>query len=489
MTGPNPAADLTQARLAIRSGAVLIAVPSAIVLVTQLAGGIPVLDVRVGFNVLSIVVAAALWWGFDALWRRLGIGRWPRWVWVACTLLIPAFYLAVLPASARVAPDNGPGAPYGYVGTVFLAFAWIGASQPRGAAIAMAPFAALCLYDTLDHVPGTVDQGWMVLVLVPFAVTIGEVMAWTAESFRRAQQLERRRARDLERLADSVARIRGQESLEQAATVLAEVALGSFHGDHASVLVDPDGRDPVVVQVGRPECAPSLDMPALLRSFVTSREVVLRPGDPTTKRPTLLTLPLIGRSGPIGALCVTQSGPTDRFSRFSAQLFAAQAGAALEQRQTMDSLVADAEMDPLTGVGNRRRAARLLASLDDGDALALVDLDDFKTINDREGHVAGDRFLVQVAAHLAVMLRTSDEVARFGGDEFLVVMRGVGPEAISIAERIVEGWRGEAEGLTVSVGVAVHTTARTPDETLELADGALYAAKAAGRDQALLSSS
>ena len=91
-----------------------------------------------------------------------------------------------------------------------------------------------------------------------------------------------------------------------------------------------------------------------------------------------------------------------------------------------------ADTDALTGIANRAAFTRLLdATLADsqataaGVALLLIDLDDFKTVNDNLGHPAGDALLIEVARRLAEAVRPGDEVARLGGDEFAVIARGV----------------------------------------------------------------
>ena len=79
--------------------------------------------------------------------------------------------------------------------------------------------------------------------------------------------------------------------------------------------------------------------------------------------------------------------------------------------------------DDLTGLGNRRRANSLLDSLDDGDALAILDLDHFKRVNDTLGHHRGDEVLQELGEFLLRTVRDHDTVARYGGEEFIVVIR------------------------------------------------------------------
>jgi two-component system, cell cycle response regulator len=154
--------------------------------------------------------------------------------------------------------------------------------------------------------------------------------------------------------------------------------------------------------------------------------------------------------------------------------------------------------DPLTGLYNQRYLRRHLSSLIDSGqgrqlAVLMVDVDHFKSVNDRYGHASGDRALRLIADSLRVNTRVFDSVARYGGEEFVVVMPGTGPaEAAAAAERlrlavqeiefnVTEGGR---TPLTVSVGVACTPTATdSPEVLLQAADAALYDAKRNGRNR------
>jgi diguanylate cyclase (GGDEF)-like protein len=139
--------------------------------------------------------------------------------------------------------------------------------------------------------------------------------------------------------------------------------------------------------------------------------------------------------------------------------------------------------DDLTGVGNRRRANLLLESMAPGDGLLLLDLDHFKAVNDRRGHAEGDRILSALGDYLRSAVREADTVARFGGEEFLVLLRGSGDQVGDAGTRLLEGWRAEGAGVTLSAGAAVHTDSRGPSDTFKATDRALYRAKDCGRDR------
>lgn len=152
-----------------------------------------------------------------------------------------------------------------------------------------------------------------------------------------------------------------------------------------------------------------------------------------------------------------------------------------------------AQTDTLTGVGNRRWAMSMLpARLPVGSAIAQLDLDHFKHINDRFGHAAGDRVLVATADALRHQLRDSDLLARMGGEEFLVYLPDASANAASaIAQRLcgaVQQIRlselGEDIPITVSIGLACVTSpSGTWADWLAAADRALYDAKRAGRNR------
>jgi diguanylate cyclase (GGDEF)-like protein len=139
--------------------------------------------------------------------------------------------------------------------------------------------------------------------------------------------------------------------------------------------------------------------------------------------------------------------------------------------------------DELTGLGNRRASNRALAGLRPGDAVAMLDRDGFKDLNDTLGHAAGDDVLRRFAAVLSASLRDEDVAVRFGGDEFLMVLRGAGEQAQAIVERLTSRWLEEASAVTFSAGVAVAGEDEPSLSVLGRADEALYVAKRTGRDR------
>ncbi len=139
--------------------------------------------------------------------------------------------------------------------------------------------------------------------------------------------------------------------------------------------------------------------------------------------------------------------------------------------------------DDLTGLGNRRRANTLIDGIQPGDTLVLLDLDHFKAVNDAQGHAAGDQVLIELGSYLRGAVRDADCVARFGGEEFLILLRNAGDDASAIIERLLAGWRRSGCGVTLSAGAALHVAGCGPAATLKRADALLYQAKAEGRDR------
>lgn len=153
------------------------------------------------------------------------------------------------------------------------------------------------------------------------------------------------------------------------------------------------------------------------------------------------------------------------------------------QQETLAILAAANLTDALTGVGNRRSADLLLHSLQPGDALAILDLDHFKRVNDRLGHLAGDDVLSALGWYLRDFVRHGDDVARFGGEEFVVLLRAAGSSGGATIQRLLDGWRHTNPSTTLSAGLAVHDATDDAAGTFSKADAALYSAKLAGRDR------
>jgi len=213
----------------------------------------------------------------------------------------------------------------------------------------------------------------------------------------------------------------------------------------------------------------------------------------------LIMLPLVAKGAAIGVVEITSVGrATDEPGRITlARTMAHEAAMALENARVYEAARNLADRDPLTGYFNHRylherlaeevvRAIRTRRPV----SVVMLDLDDFKLVNDTFGHVYGDRVLVYVGETIRASLRESDVAARYGGDEFAVILpETTVHEAAGVAERILAAFRDHpfsADGRTplpvgVSIGIATYPgDGRTATELIAAADTGLYAAKAEG---------
>jgi diguanylate cyclase (GGDEF)-like protein len=185
-----------------------------------------------------------------------------------------------------------------------------------------------------------------------------------------------------------------------------------------------------------------------------------------------------------------------------AESFASSVGhvlaAAVKRHRDEEELRHQSLHDPLTGLANRtllddRITKGLQRRRDPGStvALAFVDLDDFKAVNDTHGHAVGDEVLRVVADRLRNCVRAADTVARFAGDEFVVLLEAVDePTALDLADRILAELRtpiaavGQVLTVTASAGLALaDADTRDADDLLRAADAAMYRGKQRGRDR------
>jgi diguanylate cyclase (GGDEF)-like protein len=189
-----------------------------------------------------------------------------------------------------------------------------------------------------------------------------------------------------------------------------------------------------------------------------------------------------------------------RFMLEQGRLLSAREAAALraerdraELQRRHEALQESATRDPLTGLLNRAAMDRLIEDAKTRDpeerapyCLLMIDIDYFKQINDRHGHLLGDEALRAVAAAVTASIRKGDVAVRYGGEEFLVVLPGTElAGAAEVAHRIREAVAATVMPfhLTVSVGVAAgDPVVDRPEQTFDRADQALYRAKARGRD-------
>ena len=479
----NGVAEFLSQRLTARLGAVLF-VLSGVVTLANLALPSPTprhIPAMIVIGLTAVAVGAVAWFL-----------PWHRWRRSATLPLVPmAFAMIAAGGTASLRP-------WSYAVYWVVVFVWLGVAQPRWTSLKFAPVAIVGYvvpFLLVDH--GGIDAFTSVAVVIPVCLLVGESLSWISGMLRRAERLDLRRMADMESLLDATVALARQDEAVGAANLVAELAVRLLRAEAAVVLLaDADG-----VLRGTGGCRwhgrfQSLEarwLDGAAREALDSGEVVVHHGGVVGQltraaggAPSLF-LPLLGSSGALGVLLVAFPTGTrlelDGFAEGLTRTFATQASLAFERLQATQVLLDASMRDALTGVGNRRQADALLAQLKPGDAVVLLDLDKFKAVNDSFGHATGDECLVALAGYLDRSLRDGDAVARFGGEEFLLVLRHAGATgAVAVVERLAEGWRRTSPITTFSAGLAIHLADARPEATLIAADRALYRAKDDGRD-------
>jgi diguanylate cyclase (GGDEF)-like protein len=224
------------------------------------------------------------------------------------------------------------------------------------------------------------------------------------------------------------------------------------------------------------------------------------------RTPSFLAVPILAQSGPLGVLSVADridGQPFERRDLLVLRSLAASAALALQAHELSKQagvLQQWATVDPVTGLFNRHSFERRLEEeIQRGRrhglplSLLLMDVDDFKRINDTQGHQAGDAALRLLGGIIRHSVRAFDICCRYGGEEFALVLPETDPrEALASAQRIRDAVERQSltllEGrppvqMTVSIGVATLARAEGARELVARADAALYQAKAAGKNQ------
>jgi diguanylate cyclase (GGDEF)-like protein/excisionase family DNA binding protein len=214
---------------------------------------------------------------------------------------------------------------------------------------------------------------------------------------------------------------------------------------------------------------------------------------------SLICVPLRGREGATGVLTLERLGLEQTYAEEEfelVQLFAAQVSIALQNAEVHAAVEIRAQTDDLTGLLNHGTFQSWLARdalAPDPFSLIMLDLDDFKRVNDRLGHQAGDRLLAEISRALVAAGRDSDRVFRYGGDEFALILPGADADAaLGVAERVRAAvqelggpgsvWAEANLAISVSIGLATYPRdGVTAEEILLAADRACFVAKRTGQ--------
>lgn len=379
-------------------------------------------------------------------------------------------------------------------------------------ALASSTFLAPYFYDEMHTAAAPFVREQVVLTIGMGALTA--TVAMLRYSLDRAQRRAERGAAQQQALLRVATAVADGADSDAIVGLVAEEAARVLGADNSAVL-RVDGDDVVLVGAwaGTP-LPPGFDVGVRFPiASSTGTAQTLRTNAPvqhrvdrdevseTTRRAHLGAIalaPVQAAEGPWGVISVTSNDPAglprdaaQRLMDFSALVTTAIVNA--EQRERLSD---QAFTDPLTGLSNHRafherlgtETARALRH-DRALSLVLIDVDTFKQVNDNHGHEAGDRVLTEVAARLRHLGRTSDLLARIGGDEFAWLLPETeAADALALVERardaVAAAPVGNGNRITISAGVCDLTYAVDADSLFRLADGALYWSKAHGRDAA-----
>jgi diguanylate cyclase (GGDEF)-like protein len=323
---------------------------------------------------------------------------------------------------------------------------------------------------------------------------------------------------ELRQLVDMSSALSGSLDPRQVASLIAQHLARAMGVDECAISYWDRAGARVLTLGYWPEAAPgelqeSFDIggyPETLRVLETQTTIVLDAADPTADSAEvalmradgnrmLAMFPLVAKGQSIGLVELLSKSPVtfDEDLLALGRTMANEAAMALENARLYEDARKLADRDPLTGFYNHRylherlgeeviRAQRARRPL----SVLMLDMDDFKLVNDTFGHLFGDRVLVWTAERIRSTLRAPDVAARYGGDEFAILLPDADPDAArAAAQRILRTfgehpYEGEGRGpvpMGLSIGIATHPVdGRTPTELIAAADQGLYEVKRAG---------
>ena len=349
--------------------------------------------------------------------------------------------------------------------------------------------------------------------LVRHALHLGDVVELVD-----TREEHERRSREGECLLAAASEFPQLRSAQELAAALCAAVLGVTGGDRAALVrwSAQSGRGRVDhVTAGWPGAVPrGVSMESLVGSacaeampqlwedarLLGEESPLFATGERLRARHGLAIVPIGGRTGVLGAIVVESDEPGRlRAAELpTVRLLAAIASASIETLDDFETAEREAHTDPLTGLPNRRAfdahfgpAIDRADRFDESVALIVCDVDEFKAVNDRHGHQVGDSVLQAIGAILQRGVRAVDLCARFGGEEFVVILpRTTRLGAVELAERLrraIEARPLRVDGrelrITASFGIAIYpATVTSRDDLLAAADRALYTAKRDGRN-------
>lgn len=449
----------------------------------------PPLSIVIGLAVAAVAIAAAL-----------HFSPWDRWHPRALLIIVPLAYTVIYFFDSIIGTN-----PYAYSTFFILISIWIGLAQPQYTSLLLSPLTVVAYLLPLmgpGHSSDEVNSAWF---MAPMCVVVSELVARAVTEFNKSRSELNKRAKVLSILmrgARSMNTLDADKVLEGSMDSLIELGFdgGVFN------LVSEDGQTfrtfvarnlpsdyeqpfhpltygitGVVVREQKPLIIDDyLNHPVAIPSIKNAGYVVFG-GVPVWAEDKVIGVLLAGRKNK------RRISPQDREAL---ERLAAQASGALmnarkfENEQRTAQQNAESSMrDPLTGLGNRRQIDATLAKLLPNDAVLMIDLDRFKSVNDTDGHAAGDALLAKLGGFLKSQMREGDSAGRYGGEEFLLVLKAIGDDARPAAEQIAQAWRDSKPRTTMSIGVAVHRFGATAEDTVKRADTAVYEAKHTGRDR------
>ncbi len=327
--------------------------------------------------------------------------------------------------------------------------------------------------------------------------------------------LERRRALQLEAINAIAKQTTAVLDLKELLAKVCSLIQHAFPVSHVSVLLKEE--EEIVLRAHHGKLTPSIPEGGRLalneglwgRALSTGKTVIENDVKSAAdyvgfflETASRMCIPLVSFGQTLGVL-VMDSAVKEAFKESDVQSLESVADIcsnAIQNAHYVDRVKQLAYLDGLTGIFNRRyfemrigeeveRARRFGAGM----AVIMVDIDQFKRLNDEFGHLLGDEVLRQVSSIFHQQLRKIDVVCRFGGEEFAILLSQTNPQhAFSVAEklrRMIESWQfpGVPRPVTISAGAATYPDhGTTRDELMKAADAGLYAAKQAGRNRVLL---